>query len=791
MRFLITNVTDGLGRSVAASLLAAGHDVVGTGDAALRELDRRITMHRGPATEVLDDVDAVLDLAGDTSLADTATRTVVLLPDDRGAERAWAANPTALLVRTAPLAGRRAGAAEVRTLAGLLAAPPTAPRQLVHPDDVARHLVIELTSGSATGTVVLAAPGTVTGQDVRRALRAAGIARDPRLTAPPAPSPLTADPAFHAGWTAADALADLVRGLQGRDVRDGGAVARPAEIPLPADVIPARLPAHDGHPLRSAAPEGCEGEFDEHIDPRFPVHSAANTSEALPGPLTALSIDVHAGALRRANAALAWMMGLEGLAAAEWTSRVNAVYGHHVFLNASISILTVANLPGWSEESMRRQAFASIPEDWAIYPEGRPETVSGLAAARAQAGVVRRLLGIARHLRTAAETVNAASRAEALDTGAIAALDDARLHAHARLARDRMAQAWTAAALGVVLVGAAENIHEKTSKAGAPAIPLERLESARTMLAVDRLAALMRTDSVLRDLAAAGEVDSALAHSPAAAAALGQELGRIGHRGPGECELANPVFADKPSLLLAAAAHAAAGPAHRRTGSGTATGRTARMVVGATVARERARDGVVRVNHRLRLIVRERGRRLVDAGVLGHPDDAVHLTLDELFAPPTDAAERVARRRTERDRLKALRMPDVFTGRWEPVGGSDRLAVDTSISGLGVSPGVAEGPVKILSDPDDDIEPGEILVASVTDVGYTSMFGYAAAVVTDIGGSASHAAIVAREYGVPCVVDTKLATARLQDGQIVRVDGTAGTITVVRDVVAPEPAPAL
>ncbi|WP_281375983.1 PEP-utilizing enzyme, partial [Pseudonocardia pini] len=181
----------------------------------------------------------------------------------------------------------------------------------------------------------------------------------------------------------------------------------------------------------------------------------------------------------------------------------------------------------------------------------------------------------------------------------------------------------------------------------------------------------------------------------------------------------------------------------------------------------------------LRILLRERGGRLVAAGVLAEPEDVFYLTLDEILAVPADAAERVTRRRAERLRLKQVRMPDVFSGAWEPVQGGDRLEVDESISGLGVCPGVAEGRVRILTDSDDDIEPGDVLVASVTDVGYTSMFGYAAAVVTDIGGSASHAAIVAREYGVPCVVDTKLATARLTDGQIVRVDGKAGTVTVV------------
>jgi phosphoenolpyruvate synthase/pyruvate phosphate dikinase len=71
------------------------------------------------------------------------------------------------------------------------------------------------------------------------------------------------------------------------------------------------------------------------------------------------------------------------------------------------------------------------------------------------------------------------------------------------------------------------------------------------------------------------------------------------------------------------------------------------------------------------------------------------------------------------------------------------------------------------------------MVTQVTDVGYTPLFGHAAAVVTDIGGTMSHAAVVAREFGIPAVTDTGDGTARLVDGMIVEVDGSAGTVTVV------------
>ncbi|KRC50124.1 MULTISPECIES: PEP-utilizing enzyme [unclassified Nocardioides] len=168
-------------------------------------------------------------------------------------------------------------------------------------------------------------------------------------------------------------------------------------------------------------------------------------------------------------------------------------------------------------------------------------------------------------------------------------------------------------------------------------------------------------------------------------------------------------------------------------------------------------------------------------GQLDRVEDIFYLTLDQAFCSREDLRATVARRRAERERLKAITMPDIVVGHWEPAADEQALAVGGSVSGLGVYPGIVEGRVKVLRGPDDDIEPDDVLVASVTDVGHTAMFAYAAAVVTDIGGAASHAAIVAREFCVPCVVDTKHATSSFVDGQLVRVDGAAGTITLLED----------
>jgi len=110
-------------------------------------------------------------------------------------------------------------------------------------------------------------------------------------------------------------------------------------------------------------------------------------------------------------------------------------------------------------------------------------------------------------------------------------------------------------------------------------------------------------------------------------------------------------------------------------------------------------------------------------------------------------------------------------------------AVDEdALTGFGGSPGVVEGVARVVLDVRDvgKIEEGEILVAPVTSPSWTPVFGKVAAAVSDIGGIMSHAAIVAREYGMPAVVGTGNATARIRSGDRVRVDGDAGVVTILR-----------
>jgi rifampicin phosphotransferase len=113
----------------------------------------------------------------------------------------------------------------------------------------------------------------------------------------------------------------------------------------------------------------------------------------------------------------------------------------------------------------------------------------------------------------------------------------------------------------------------------------------------------------------------------------------------------------------------------------------------------------------------------------------------------------------------------------------DRLAPGDSMTGLPGCPGQATGRARVILDSNDPgaLEPGDILVAPITDPSWTPLFVPAGGVVVDVGAALSHAIIVSRELGIPCVISATDATRRIPDGALVRVDGSTGTVTVLDD----------
>ncbi|MEQ4723588.1 PEP/pyruvate-binding domain-containing protein [Nonomuraea sp. B19D2] len=190
----------------------------------------------------------------------------------------------------------------------------------------------------------------------------------------------------------------------------------------------------------------------------------------------------------------------------------------------------------------------------------------------------------------------------------------------------------------------------------------------------------------------------------------------------------------------------------------------------------------------------------VRAGELsGQGDEVFFLYLDELLAllrGDRSVLEKVPVRRATYEQYAALpAYPALIVGHFDPVrwaadpgrrndvydARGPGVPVSDTVEGFPGAPGIVEGIARVISGPEegDRLKPGEILVTTLTNVGWTPMFPRAAAVVTDMGAPLSHASIVARELGIPAVVGTGNATMRLHDGDRIRVDGARGTVELL------------
>ncbi len=204
-----------------------------------------------------------------------------------------------------------------------------------------------------------------------------------------------------------------------------------------------------------------------------------------------------------------------------------------------------------------------------------------------------------------------------------------------------------------------------------------------------------------------------------------------------------------------------------------------------------------------RAAARRLGRLLAAKGVLSDPEDVFYLTFDEIvMAESMSAAIRseIADRRALRVAYADMELPDFFTsaelkefawkhaasdlsgvaGRKLPVARTADAIESFVIFGASASAGRVTGRARVIRDPRrvGDFRRGDILVCQVTDPGWSALFSIAGALVADVGGMLSHSAIIARELGVPAVVNTRDGTKRIPDGATITVDGAAGTVTV-------------
>lgn len=326
--------------------------------------------------------------------------------------------------------------------------------------------------------------------------------------------------------------------------------------------------------------------------------------------------------------------------------------------------------------------------------------------------------------------------------------------------------------------------------------------------ALTRLSATVRNSPELQAIFAGTDpagIAAALAGVDAAAgfrAEFARFLDEYGHRETTSPVLASsPTWSERPAVALGLiGVLASAGPAGRPDRGGEAEAELFRHPFLSGPFRraqarrilERAREGIrfredshfefMRLLPPLRAALLEIGRRLAAPGVLTSPDEVFHLRFEEIeeiadpgrlptaqFARLRAAVRSRAARRDELASVKLIDLSQIY-----PAPGGDVLVQGSPASG-----GVATGVVRVIRDAQDfgTLLAGEVLVCPYTNPSWTPLFQRAAAVVVDSGGVASHAAIVAREYGLPAVMGTGTATSVLSTGQRITVDGNTGRVT--------------
>ena len=294
-----------------------------------------------------------------------------------------------------------------------------------------------------------------------------------------------------------------------------------------------------------------------------------------------------------------------------------------------------------------------------------------------------------------------------------------------------------------------------------------------------------------------------------ASGSAGQEyrryLERHGHRAIKELELRQPEWREDPLPLLAslqastrarlvgrdaAAAESVEpqAPVDPLRGHGRVVRWLTKLARQTVRSREETKSGLVKLTTVFKVAYRELGRRATAEGLLPDPDAVFFLTQEELGRLVADAepelAEVAAARREILPLQDALQFPDVFAGEPEPL--DPELSGDPAdkiVTGNPVSRGKVTGIARVVRTPEEAeaLCQGEILVAPITDVGWTPYFSMIAGLVTDIGSAVSHGAVVAREFGLPAVVNTRIGTQVFESGDRITLDADIGVVSLAEE----------
>ena len=729
MRVVVSGTSDGADAAIRAELRRRGHQLSEAGSVVVRLESRVITVTR--------DAELRVELAP------------VLGRDSVGATRLRYAAPVII------------GARKRRNTV-----------QFVHPDDVARFVADAVENPDWAGVVGLAA-------DPLPLRQVAALLGKPYFerageAAPELDTTRLSALGFRPAWSAADCVRDFAKSSRAHIALRGRQIRLPWRYPWVR--VPTRAPA-PRHPASDA-----RGEFDTDIDPRWPAYTAVNTTEAFPGPMTPLSLELSLDGMRAMGVHAVEAMSVDGELRRAVIEEQTGAFGHRIYANLTVLFAAGAVLPAAGPAGWRDKLFGADQDD-----DGSETTRAGLWA---KARRLPRLLVFVASSGTETKRMDAGARNRQRGAAYYAGRSDVRLRDELRCLHDEVVDAWGTAALitlaSVSFTGVLEILARRslsTEFFGG----MEKLASAGLTMATRALAADVAVDSaigaVLGEHMPASAIELLRKQHPEFVARLDDVVAAWGHRGPGESELANPVFADDPAVLLEVVGKLAGAAQHRVPEPAMSPWVRLLTWVGAWFqrSRERGRDAAIRLTHEYRLAARELGARLVAQGAIADPGDVFYLVLDELLWPPLDVRYLVLRRRAERARLERERPPLDFVGTWSPSPETvPEIGCGEALSGIPASVGSVTGRVRVVTvESLHQLSPGEILVADSIDVGWTPYFTYAAAVVLSTGATMSHAAIIAREFGIPCVVGSKTASRVLRTGHIVEVDGAAGRIVRV------------
>ena len=564
---------------------------------------------------------------------------------------------------------------------------------------------------------------------------------------------------------------------------------------------------------------------DDDLNERFPIWTRGNVGEVFPTVVTPMTWSIF-----QRHVESGWRDALERFGAMRpadygdvWPACVG-VFGGYCYLNVSVHRVLAVRTPGLTPDDMDRSIFG---ESEAPPYRAGPGDKDLRATLRVTATVARVLRGRRPPELDADKAHVATWRAGLAVPGPD--LDEARLLGTVEelvsMFRRLFGHHIHTTFVSTIPAGLLNQLC--TERLGDPGLVLRLLggigdvESAEPAVALWGLGRAVAADPAVTAAFDAGldGLDERLRGDPAAATFVGRLDGfrdRFAARGPNEWEASSPTYGTEPLLALAAidrlrltdpghdpsrqrltlaADRAAATDEARRRlrrRDRLMFDRALRSAAVWSQARERSKTTVINAVHGMRLAQRELARRARERGGPDRLEDYWLLQADEVrpyLADPASFNGALASRRARYEELAALEPPFVFAGAqpdpstW-PRRGSDPMAAarpGDELQGIGGCPGTARGRARVVLDPCDPrgLAPGDVLVAPITDPSWTPLFVPAEAVVVDVGAQMSHAVIVSRELGIPCVVSVTGATRRIPDGALVEVDGGTGVVRIL------------